>query len=163
MKKQKKELTTAEKLAQLRYLTASTGALHEAQVAQLKIWPKVLFPCTESTVKVDIENKILWFTVKCSRKFRPNERGNRRAKALEQWCHDLLGKDWVVCLEAQYNGGKKKQQLLKGRRIQEPFRKSDNEPEPILTRRYNGPNLKKVLSTEEEELPDLDLKKLGVE
>lgn len=92
-----------EQLLLLRDQTRRTDALHEAQVLQLKCWPRVLFDTsTASQFAIDFAKKRIVFTVTTSRKKRPKgdiefRLGPKRAaEALNEYTKLLLGSDWDV-------------------------------------------------------------------
>lgn len=90
-------------LAQLRSFTSVYGALHEAQVLQLKLWPRVAIPNSKSSeAHVNCETsfvKIIAKTVGKSDKKQP-ERTEALARSI-QW---MLGDQWYVMI---FDGPKK--------------------------------------------------------
>lgn len=86
---------TAKKILELQHLTRRTGMLHEAQILNLKMWPRVIVPgCSASEVRVDME--------KCNVDYNLTVRG-KAAKAFKQRLDSLteatqwmLGAEWQV-------------------------------------------------------------------
>lgn len=80
----------------LRDLTNRLGALHEAQVLQLKMWPLVLFQhvkkCEE---RVNIEAREIDFVLLQTKGEVPKD-FKKRCMTLAEWTKWLLGGDWVV-------------------------------------------------------------------
>jgi hypothetical protein len=101
-----------EQVAQLKALTLRTGTLHELQIQQLKIWPRVALPhTTSSEARVDTTKHVVEFRVEVSG--RAPSQLTDRLKGLDQSVKDLLGTWWrvkvVQCLsdgtmKALYNG-----------------------------------------------------------
>lgn len=83
----------------LREQTRLTGALHEAQVLQLKMWPMVVFDtASASRFTWDPEGKVVTFTVTIK-----NQKlawWKQRVTILNEWVQTLLGKDWVIRVQA---------------------------------------------------------------
>lgn len=85
-------------LQELKALTARTGALHEAQVLQMKIWPLLLFG-DHAKVKTEVVvGKTVKYSVTSSKvdpKVEPTDR-NRYAGVLSNWTKELLGDSYRV-------------------------------------------------------------------
>ena len=84
-----------EQLALLKTATVRTGAIHEAQALQLKMWPLLVPGVKSASAKVDTERKIVTFECKSS--------GNRITKKVRHtilnltlWTRTLLWDDTVV-------------------------------------------------------------------
>src|SRR5574337_647015 len=89
----------------LRAVTEMTGGLHELQVRQLKIWPRVLF---QDSLRAECEvhagdgvaaldPSTVKFTVHCkSGKRKPILTDKEATKLLETYVHQLLGDQWIV-------------------------------------------------------------------
>lgn len=89
----------ALQLAMLRRITEMTGALHEAQILQLKMWPLYAFPeCMSCEFTWDVVTK----TVNYRLKMKPGTRFNKdREKAgleLESSIRQLLGDSWSISI-----------------------------------------------------------------
>jgi hypothetical protein len=85
-----------EQLLSLRALTRITGALHEAQILQLKLWPFVLYPKIKYELRINQDTKTIEYLMqikgKVEHKFEEFEEG-------VQW---LLGPEWL--LKVSVNG-----------------------------------------------------------
>jgi hypothetical protein len=89
------------KLAHLREYTARYGVLHESQVLQLKLWPRVAYPeATKATeTHVDLERRVVKFRLVIPKRKVPkgkNAEWAQRASSLIEATHFLLGTDWHV-------------------------------------------------------------------
>lgn len=88
-----------EQFAVLREQTRITGALHEAQVMQLKVWPLALFDATK-------DSGFTWEPVARVVTFMPvmKKRSESwmkpRLKTIFKWTQDLLGGEWQVVVKA---------------------------------------------------------------
>lgn len=103
-------LSQLEQLKLLKFQTQMTGGLHEAQVLQLKIWPRLIFPeATGSSFTWDPEGKTLGFTLNLPPKLRkPRKYWEQGVEILQSWVHELLGGEWVIGIQAgkkTYCGG----------------------------------------------------------
>lgn len=86
--------TFAEQLVVLRGMTERTGALHEAQVLQLKMWPPIFLGSKGHTFSWDFESKRMTFDIQLPwHKKKVNARG---LNALADAVRFLLGDDWTV-------------------------------------------------------------------
>lgn len=89
-----------QQLLLLREQTRRMGVLHEAQVLQLKMWPRAFFVKSTSAtqVAVDIEKKRLVFTVVVGKGKTPEGAMGPSAAAdrLAESAHWLLGAEWDV-------------------------------------------------------------------
>jgi hypothetical protein len=99
------ELYQADALQQLQMLkeqTRLTGALHEAQVVQLKMWPLVLFQdWSKSEFTWDPDQKYVAFKMskgkKKTRTKAPKLADHQeRVDVLAGWVQELLGSEWRV-------------------------------------------------------------------
>lgn len=91
----------------LRELTRTTHALHEAQVLQLKLVPRVLVTNSiSSEFAVDFESKNIVFTIRTKGKLTANQHGNviphkTAANCLAEYVQKLLGGEWNVTVEVK--------------------------------------------------------------
>lgn len=88
-----------EQLQLLKAQTALTGALHDAQVLQLKMWPLVAFDtATTSEFTWDPEEKLVTFNVNFPKKmkFPQLDWWKVRVDALQSWVYELLGDNWRI-------------------------------------------------------------------
>lgn len=84
----------------LRDLVRSTGALHEAQVVQLKYWPRVAMPTsTSSEFSYHHDTRTLLFRVALSRWRRIPRDQEARLRGLDRSVKDMLGADMSVRVE----------------------------------------------------------------
>lgn len=91
-----------QQLQMLREMTRMTGALHEAQVLQLKMWPLMLFPWV-SIKGVEftwsVEQKVVTYTLSTMPGRKANEKQlQERTGVLNEWLHELLGDEWRVAV-----------------------------------------------------------------
>lgn len=91
-----------EQLGQLKLLTMRLGVLHEAQIKQLKIWPRVFFQnSNKSQFSVDIEKKSIVFDV-WQNSSKENALEKKAPEILDQNTKELLGDDWSVRIVLHY-------------------------------------------------------------
>lgn len=83
-----------EQLMLLKMMTQKTGAIHEAQALQLKIWPMLIEGVESSSAKVDSENKKVVFELKGNLKSKKEH--NALFKAIQNWTRLLLWDNTVV-------------------------------------------------------------------
>jgi len=84
----------------LRELTRSTGALHEAQVTQLKYWPRLTFPnSVSSEFEYQHEARSLVFRVTIPWWKRSARNQKTRLEGLVRSVRDMLGSDMTVRVE----------------------------------------------------------------
>ena len=83
----------------LRDLTNRTGAVHEAQVLQLKLWPFTIDGNLKKTVSsVDIDNKTVRFDwIGCTLK---TAKDIAKVSKLDEAVKFLFGKDWKIIVFA---------------------------------------------------------------
>ncbi len=83
----------------LRGLTKSTGILHEAQVLNLKYWPRIALPHSiDSVCAYDAENKIVEFRMKFGKK-KPPSNLKTRMQGLSRSVKDLLGPEHSIVIK----------------------------------------------------------------
>jgi hypothetical protein len=87
-----------EQLMTLKDLTSRTGALYEAQVLQLKMWPQVLLFANTAEFVFNFEDKTLVFKLSDLVSPRPKH-WNKRVKLLQSWSKQLLGEEYQVLIE----------------------------------------------------------------
>jgi hypothetical protein len=90
-------------LGVLRGLTSATGALHDAQVLQLRMWGALAFNDVVSAggsweAAVDVLDKEITYTLKDVPKRRPSYAPSLIA-ALDRSIHFLLGDDWRLIIK----------------------------------------------------------------
>lgn len=92
-----------QQLALLREQTRLTGALHEAQVLQLKMWPLVAFDiAVASQFTWDPDKKVVTFTIDVLKAKPTLDWWKPRVEALNGWVQTLLGDEW--CIEVKTSG-----------------------------------------------------------
>lgn len=120
--------TIADQLRQLRAFTARYGVLHEGHLLQLKIWPRVTFPTSVSSVAtVDQGGRNVQICVKFKGKLPElKERIAATAKlcVAVQW---LLGEDWAVKVFGEFFDGARV--AIGARAAVVPENSTDDEPE----------------------------------
>jgi hypothetical protein len=96
-------ITDHEKqLMLLRALTATTGAVHEGQLLQLRMWAALAFDFTTWQAEVDVANKTVIYTVgKIVNK--KSEKLVKCVASLDNSIHWLFGDNWGL----RINEGKK--------------------------------------------------------
>lgn len=84
-----------EQLALLKAATVRTGAIHEAQALQLRMWP-LLIPDTKSaTAKVDTERKIVTYECKTT-KAKLTVKAKTIMKNITIWTRSILWDDTTI-------------------------------------------------------------------
>lgn len=117
-----------EQMLQLRWLTGTTGIIHEFQLIQLKYWLHVVFPKAEHYGNLDVSvpdeegnsEHIVRYHIKLG-KHKPPKNLKALLTSLANSIHDLLGDEWLV----QIMDGKKK--------IYEGIRKIPRGKNPALS------------------------------
>jgi len=115
--------SSADSMAQvimLRDLFRRTGALHEIQVQNLKIWPLLAFPMAATIATVDIEGHIVSFDLSIPKGKRLPKDVNARCRGLHESVQFLLGRDFQTRV---LRGGKL---IFTGRRA-EPVKDTEYE------------------------------------
>lgn len=79
-----------EQLILLKSVTLRTGAIHEAQALQLKMWPRLMEGVKASEAKVDVENKKVVFIIKADKTFDSSEINKKIAKEIVSWTRLIL-------------------------------------------------------------------------
>jgi hypothetical protein len=90
-----------EQLVSLRALTALTGALHDAQVMQLKHWGAIAFPHVEKgrwEIQVEPDNRVVTYALRPPRRARRPAHYAQLIAALDRSIHWLLGDEWATCI-----------------------------------------------------------------
>jgi hypothetical protein len=103
---------TWEQLVLLRQLTARTGALHEAQVQHLKLWPRILFPNVRAKTSVDVDGHKVVVEVYTKTGGAAKAILPKPAETLNEWVKALLGGEWEVTVSYPVRGGKFKKQTF---------------------------------------------------
>jgi len=87
-----------EQFRMLKGLTIRFGCLHEAQVHQLKVYPKLIVGIQDATAHVDSDNKTVQY--KCSGKqIRKTKKRLKEMSIITNWIRTLLWDDTVVIFE----------------------------------------------------------------
>lgn len=104
-----------QQLQMLKEQTRLTGALHEAQVLQLKLWPLVVFQnAISSQFTWDPDKKVVIFTISHpamrAKKAPKLDWWKERVTKLNEWVQVLLGDEWMIQVVAgkkTFNGSRK--------------------------------------------------------
>jgi hypothetical protein len=99
-----------QQLQMLKEQTRLTGALHDAQVLQLKMWPLVVFDRAQgSRFTWDPEKKVVVFMLDMPTKGKEQKLAwwEERVKVLNGWVQVLLGEDWYI--EVKVTGKKSRE------------------------------------------------------
>ncbi len=118
--------SVSQQLQMLQEQTRMTGALHEAQTLQLKMWPLVLFDCATSSFTWDPEKKQVLFTVSLTKtkKKATIKVLTERVEVLNRWVQTLLGDEWHVKLKTSGKGSSDGRWIAGKRKISGPKSKS---------------------------------------
>lgn len=103
MAAKKKNLNVVEQLMALKSITSLTGAIHQAQIEQLKYWIHIAFPHATKYGDIDISvpdedgqsDKIVRYHLEIGKKKAPRN-FKELLHSLALSIHDLLGGDWKV-------------------------------------------------------------------
>jgi hypothetical protein len=94
--------TLKQQLLALKWVTKTTGAIHEAQLRHLEAWffgamdlPPSGEQLKEFDSKVDVDGKRVLYSAKVSKKLSKKEIDPVRFQALDSWIKELLGSDWT--------------------------------------------------------------------
>ncbi len=100
-------LDHSQQLALLRGLTKRTGAIHEAQVMQLRLWPFAVDPQLDrAEADVDVEGKQVlyrWENSDAPRNFAPDKKYAERLTKLEDSIKFMFGASWKVTVALNGN------------------------------------------------------------
>lgn len=101
-----------EQLMRLRHLTELTGALHEAQLLQFKMWTAILFT-KESTVEIQNKpkDKSISYVVR-------GEVDNltEKARQVVDWTRTLVGQNWDI--QVKQKGAKRSKVIYREREVE---------------------------------------------
>ena len=93
-----------EQLALLKIATMHTGAIHEAQALQLKMWPLLIPSVTKAEARVDTDKKMVTFLCKSKmkdkdmRKLAATENMRKTCAHVATWTQHLLWDDTTVII-----------------------------------------------------------------
>lgn len=91
-----------EQLCWLRDMTRRTGMLHDAQILQMKMWPRVLFEgCSKSQASVDVDSRSVVYEVHLKAAGKKQE---ALAETLSDYTKNLLGSEWAVSVQVTAKG-----------------------------------------------------------
>jgi hypothetical protein len=93
-----KATTPEEQLQLLKAVTIRTGAIHDAQALQLKMWPTLIPGVTSSEARVDVENKKVLFVCK-SNALRPTKKTALLYKNIAKWVQNILWNETQVVIK----------------------------------------------------------------
>lgn len=93
--KNEEEVNVASQLLALRDFAAKYGVLHDAQILQLKLWPRVAFPhsTADTVAEVSLIEKMVTVKVVSTRK---TNKTKTRALMLTRNIRWMLGNEWSV-------------------------------------------------------------------
>ena len=93
-------MTGWEQLKLLQAFSRTTGALHEAQILQLKAWPRVAFAkLIKHEVTWNIVTKKVIFNVYLQEKIKVLKEFTTRCRVLSTNVKEMLGDDWAVRID----------------------------------------------------------------
>jgi hypothetical protein len=95
---QVKASTPEEQLQLLKAMTLRTGAIHEAQALQLKMWPTLIENITKSEAQVDTEKKTVTFVCESSG-LRPSKHQRLLFENIEKWVRNILWNETRVVIK----------------------------------------------------------------
>lgn len=108
-------------LLRARDLTRRTGTLIEAQVLQLRLWPRVAFTVLDVTIDpLDIEGKMVNYMLRV-KSYPKAKDAKKRSDIIATWVRTLLGDDWAINVKFRQKKGGPGKLLYKGERL-EPVR-----------------------------------------
>jgi len=84
-----------EQLMLLKATTIRTGAIHEAQALQLKVWPRMNKSIDKSEAQVSVDNRQVIFICE-SKSMRPTKAHKLFFENLENWVRTMLWDDTYV-------------------------------------------------------------------
>jgi hypothetical protein len=87
-----------EQLALLKTMTVTTGAIHEAQALQLKMWPRLIQKVTKSEARVDVEKRTVTYICE-STGLRPTKSVKLTCTNICQWTRNLLWDETKVVIK----------------------------------------------------------------
>jgi len=92
------EITDWGQLLLLRNITCRTGALHEAQVVQLKYYPLITTHATKASFSYNFDDKILIYNLLETKGRKPKD-FKKNLKDLTTFTHNLLGEEYTVIIK----------------------------------------------------------------
>ena len=92
------KLSPEEQIAGLKALTLSTGAIHEVQAHQLRMWPLLIPGINSAEAKVDVDAHSVKFVCE-GVKFRKTKKTRKTLSSIRDWVHILLWDDTHVVIE----------------------------------------------------------------
>jgi hypothetical protein len=94
--KTKENLDIYTQLMLLKEATNRFGALHEAQILQLKMYPILLFGVLKSETHIDVERKMVFFKLVETKSFKLSKKNKDIIKNIVNWTRGLLWDDCSV-------------------------------------------------------------------
>lgn len=85
-----------DQLKQLKILTIKTGAIHEAQVLQLKNYPLVIPNISSVKVSIDVENHLIQYDLAFTKKPRKTKKMKQTIDSITRWIQYILWDDAKV-------------------------------------------------------------------
>ena len=97
----KEEVSILEQLDYLRGMTIRTGSIHEAQALQLRNWGKLIPGAKESVCKIDVERKMVTYTLSPKGKAIAKSQVTLKwCAAVNQWTKRILWPETPVVIES---------------------------------------------------------------
>lgn len=92
------EATVPQQLRLLKAITVRTGAIHDAQALQLKIWPTLIPNVTHSVALVDANKKSVKYVCQSSG-LRPSKKMRLLCEHICEWTRTILWNETKVVIE----------------------------------------------------------------
>ena len=148
-----------EGLMRLRDITRMTGMVHDAQILQLKFWPRIVFPCESHSIEHDGEQRLLTIRLVLNGPLPEGDDLKKCTSMFESWCQTLLGDDWLVCLRCKKPRGRERILYEGTRKTQPPSvaKPTSEDGAKFISdfRRYRNPTTKEAFAAANETLPPL--------
>jgi len=93
-----KATTPEQQLQLLKAMTLRTGAIHDAQALQLKMWPTLIPGVFKSEARVDVEKKMVMFVCE-SNANRPTKARRLLFENIDKWVKNILWNETHVVIK----------------------------------------------------------------
>jgi hypothetical protein len=93
-----KAVTPEEQLQLLKAVTIRTGAIHDAQALQLKMWPTLIPGVYKSEARVNVDKKIVTFVCE-SNSLRATKRSKLLYANIAKWTQNILWNETKVIIK----------------------------------------------------------------
>lgn len=91
--------TPEEQLQLLKAVTIRTGAIHDAQALQLKMWPMLIPGVTKAEARVDVDKRTVIFVCKSTAKGQPTKQNRLLFENIAKWVKTLLWNESLVIIK----------------------------------------------------------------